>query len=52
VIGIIACHQGSTGDATAQAISDAAIKSVGAGMVAVFVIDVAFAALVWAMAWA
>ncbi len=52
VIGIIACHQGSSGDASAQAISDAAIKSVGAGLVAVFVIDVAFAALIWAMAWA
>lgn len=52
VIGVIACHQGSTGDASAQAISAAAIKSVGAGLVAVFVIDVAFAALIWAMAWA
>lgn len=51
-IGIIACHRGSSGEASAQAISDAAITSVGTGLVAVFVIDVAFAALVWALAWA
>jgi ABC-type transporter Mla maintaining outer membrane lipid asymmetry permease subunit MlaE len=42
-IGIIACHQGSSGEASARAISDAAITSVGAGLVAVFVIDVAAA---------
>jgi len=49
VIGIIACHQGSSGEASAQAISDAAIKSVGASLVAVFIIDVATAAVVWAL---
>ena len=49
VIGIIACHQGSSGEASAQAISDAAIKSVGACLIAVFIIDVATAALVWAL---
>ncbi len=49
VIGIIACHQGSSGEASARAISDAAIKSVGASLVAVFIIDVATAAVVWAL---
>lgn len=49
VIGIIACHQGSSGEASARAISDAAIKSVGASLIAVFVIDVATAAVVWAL---
>jgi phospholipid/cholesterol/gamma-HCH transport system permease protein len=49
VIGIIACHQGSSGEASAHAISDAAIRSVGASLIAVFVIDVATAALVWAL---
>lgn len=49
VIGIIACHQGSSGDASARAISDAAILSVGTSLIAVFVIDVAAAAVVWAL---
>ncbi len=49
VIGIIACHQGSSGEASARAISDAAIRSVGTSLIAVFVIDVAAAAVVWAL---
>ena len=48
-IGVIACHQGSSGEASARAISAAAITSVGAGLVAVFVIDVAAASMVWAL---
>lgn len=48
-IGIIACHHGSSGRRSAQAISGAAIQSVGTGLVAVFVIDVAFALLVYAL---
>ncbi|MBK8760683.1 MAG: ABC transporter permease [Sulfuritalea sp.] len=49
LIGAIACHQGSSGEASARAISDAAIRSVGASLIAVFVIDAATAALVWAL---
>lgn len=48
-IGVIACHHGSSGERSAQAISGAAIQSVGTGLVAVFVIDVAFATLVYAL---
>lgn len=48
-IGIIACYQGSSEEPSAQAISDAAIKAVGAGLVAVFVIDVAVASIAWAL---
>lgn len=46
-IGVIACHHGSSGEPSAQAIPVAAMRAVGAGLVAVFVIDVAFAALVY-----
>lgn len=49
VIGSIACHQGSSGEASARAISDAAIKAVGASLVAVFVIDVATAVVAWVL---
>lgn len=48
-VGIVACHHGSSGDRSAQAISDAAIMAVGAGLIAVFVIDVAFGALAWSL---
>ncbi len=48
-IGIIACHHGSSGERSAQAISNAAIQAVGTGLIAVFVIDVLFAILVYAL---
>ena len=48
-IGIIACHHGSSGKGSTQAISGAAIQAVGTGLIAVFVVDVAFAALVYAL---
>ena len=48
-IGVIACQQGSSGDRSARAISDAAIRAVGTSLVAVFVIDAAFAAMLWAV---
>jgi len=48
-VGIIACHHGSSGERSTQAISGAAIQSVGTGLIAVFVIDAAVAALVWAL---
>ena len=43
VIGIIACHHGSSAVRSTQAISTASIHAVGNGLVAVFVVDVAFA---------
>ncbi len=48
-VGIIACHHGSTGKGSTQAISGAAIQAVGTGLVAVFVVDVAFAMLIYAL---
>lgn len=48
-VGIIACHHGSSGRGSTQAISGAAIQSVGTGLIAVFVVDIAFAALVFAL---
>ena len=48
-VGIIACHHGSSGKGSTQAISGAAIQAVGTGLVAVFVVDVAFAALVYVL---
>jgi phospholipid/cholesterol/gamma-HCH transport system permease protein len=48
-VGIIACHHGSSGEGSTQAISGAAIQAVGTGLVAVFVVDVAFAALVYVL---
>ncbi|MCF8151090.1 MAG: ABC transporter permease [Sulfuritalea sp.] len=48
-IGVIACHHGSSAARAPQAISGAAIQSVGTGLIAVFVVDVAFAALVYAL---
>lgn len=47
-IGVIACHHGSAGQRSAQAISGAAIQAVGTGLIAVFVIDVLFGAMVFA----
>jgi phospholipid/cholesterol/gamma-HCH transport system permease protein len=48
-VGIIACHHGSSGKASTQGISSAAIQAVGTGLIAVFVIDVAFAVLLYAL---
>jgi len=48
-IGIIACQQGSSTDGSAQGVSDAAIRAVGTSLVAVFIIDVAVAAILWAL---
>ena len=48
-VGIIACHHGSTGKGSTQAISGTAIQAVGTGLVAVFVVDVAFAMLIYAL---
>jgi phospholipid/cholesterol/gamma-HCH transport system permease protein len=48
-VGIIACHHGSGGKGSTQAISSAAIQAVGGGLIAVFVVDVAFATLVYAL---
>jgi phospholipid/cholesterol/gamma-HCH transport system permease protein len=47
-VGIIACHHGSSGEGSTQAISGAAIQAVGTGLIAVFLIDVAFATLIYA----
>ena len=49
VVGIIACHHGSTGKGSTQAVSGAAIQAVGTGLIGVFVIDVAFAALIYVL---
>ncbi len=48
-VGIIACHHGSSGKGSTQAISGAAIQAVGTGLIAVFVVDVLFAVLVYAL---
>jgi ABC-type transporter Mla maintaining outer membrane lipid asymmetry permease subunit MlaE len=48
-IAIIACHHGSSGKGSTQAISGAAIQAVGTGLIAVFVVDVAFAMLIYVL---
>ncbi|MCX7164541.1 MAG: ABC transporter permease [Betaproteobacteria bacterium] len=48
-VGIIACHHGSSGKGSTQAISGAAIQAVGTGLIAVFMVDVAFAVLLYAL---
>jgi len=48
-VGIIACHHGSSGTRSSHGISGAAMQSVGTGLVAVFVIDVAFALLLYVL---
>jgi len=48
-VGIIACHHGSSGARSSQGISGAAMQSVGTGLIAVFVIDVAFALLLYVL---
>lgn len=47
LIGVIACHHGTTTARSTQAITGAAIHAVGSGMVAVFIVDVAFALAVY-----
>lgn len=46
-VGVIACHHGSSGTRSSQSISGAAMQSVGTGLIAVFVIDVSFALLLY-----
>lgn len=48
-VGIIACHHGSSGKGSTQAISGAAIQAVGSGLIAVFIIDVAFAIMIYVL---
>ena len=48
-VGIIACHHGSSGTRGSQGISGAAMQSVGTGLIAVFVIDVIFALLLYVL---
>jgi phospholipid/cholesterol/gamma-HCH transport system permease protein len=43
LIGVIACHHGSSGEPKPRAISEAAIHAVGNGLVAVFMVDLVFA---------
>lgn len=47
LIGAIACHHGSSAERSTPAISDAAIHAVGNSLVALFLIDVMFALLVY-----
>ena len=47
LIGVIACHHGSSAERSSRAISDTAIHAVGNGLVAVFVVDVVFALAVY-----
>jgi len=48
-VGIIACHHGSSGARSSQSISGAAMQSVGTGLIAVFVVDAAFALLLYVL---
>jgi phospholipid/cholesterol/gamma-HCH transport system permease protein len=47
LIGVIACHHGSSAQRSSSAISETAIHAVGNGLVAVFVVDVVFALAVY-----
>lgn len=47
LVGAIACHHGSSAERSTPAISDAAIHAVGNALVALFLIDVVFALLVY-----
>lgn len=47
LIGVIACHHGSSAERSSHALSDTAIHAVGNGMVAVFLVDVLVALLVY-----
>jgi len=46
---LLLCHHGSSGARSSQGISGAAMQSVGTGLIAVFVIDVAFALLLYVL---
>lgn len=48
-IGVVACHHGSSGNRSTQAVSAAAMQAVGSGLVAVFVIDVVFAVIAYVL---
>ena len=48
-VGIIACHHGSSGVRSSHSISGAAMQSVGTGLIAVFVVDAAFALLLYGL---
>jgi len=47
LIGVIATHHGSTAERNTRAMTDCAIHAVGNGLVAVFLVDVVFALLVF-----
>lgn len=47
LIGVIACHHGSSAERSSRAISETAVHAVGNGLVAVFVVDVVFALAVY-----
>ena len=47
LIGVIACHHGSSAARSSRAISDAAVHAVGNGLVAVFGVDVGFGLLAY-----
>jgi len=47
LIGVIACHHGSSAGRSTRDVSDTAIHAVGNGMVAVFLVDVVVAVLVY-----
>lgn len=47
LIGVIACHHGSSAERSSRALSDTAIHAVGNGMVAVFLVDALVALLVF-----
>jgi phospholipid/cholesterol/gamma-HCH transport system permease protein len=49
LIGIISCHHGCSTERSAHSISDAGIHAVGNGLVAVFLVDMAFAATAFAL---
>jgi phospholipid/cholesterol/gamma-HCH transport system permease protein len=47
LVGVIACHHGTSTERSTRAISDSAIHAVGNGLVAVFVVDIAFAIMTY-----
>ena len=52
LIGVIACHHGSSAERSSRAISETAVHAVGNGLVSVFVVDVLFAlGAYWVKRW-
>ena len=52
LIGVIACHHGSSAERSSGAISETAVHAVGNGLVSVFVVDVLFAlGAYWVKRW-